>query len=139
MQSKLNPYISFNGNAREAMEFYKSIFGGNLELSTFGEAGMTNVPHPDQIMHAALNADNGIAIMAADTATGMREYVAGTNMSLSLNGDNKEELTGYYEKLAEGGTIEEPLTKAPWGDTFGMCIDKFGVFWMVNITSPRAT
>jgi len=84
-------------------------------------------------MHAMLVADNGITLMAADSATGMREYVAGTNMSISLSGDNKEELSGYYNKLVEGGTVEEPLTEAPWGDTFGMCIDKFGVFWMVNI------
>jgi PhnB protein len=134
MQSKLNPYISFEGNAREAMEFYKTVFGGKLDLSTFGEAGMTDHGvQPDQIMHAMLVADNGITLMASDTATGMREYVAGTNMSISLSGDNEEELTGYYNKLAEGGKVEQPLTKAPWGDTFGMCIDKFGMFWMVNI------
>jgi PhnB protein len=139
MQSKLNPYISFEGNTREAMESYKNIFGGKLDLSTFGEAGMTgDGVEPDNIMHAMLVADNGITIMAADSATGMREYVAGTNMSLSLSGDNEEELTAYYNKLAEGGKIEQPLTKAPWGDTFGMCIDKFGVFWMVNIAGQKA-
>lgn len=135
MQSKLNPYISFEGNAREAMEFYQTVFGGKLDLSTFGESGMTDPQFkPDGIMHAALVADNGITVMAADTATGMREYVAGTNMSISLSGDNEDELSGYYNKLVEGGKVEQPLTKAPWGDTFGMCIDKFGVFWMVNIS-----
>jgi PhnB protein len=139
MQSKLNPYISFEGNAREAMEFYKTVFGGKLDLSTFGEAGMTDHGvKPDQIMHASLVADNGITLMASDSATGMREYVAGTNMSVSLSGDNEEELTGYFNKLAEGGKVEQPLTKAPWGDTFGMCIDKFGVFWMVNIAGQKA-
>ena len=139
MQSKLNPYISFEGTAREAMEFYKTVFGGELTLSTFGEAGMTDHDvKPDGIMHAMLVADNGITLMAADTATGMRAYVAGTNMSISLSGDNEEELTGYYNKLVEGGQVEQPLTKAPWGDTFGMCIDKFGVFWMVNITGTAA-
>ena len=138
MQSKLNPYISFNGNTREAMEFYKTVFGGKLEFSTFGEAGMTDHGvKPEGIMHASLIADNGITIMAADTATGMREYIEGTNMSLSLSGENEEELTGYYNKLVEGGKVEEPLAKAPWGDTFGMCIDKFGIFWMVNITGAK--
>ncbi len=138
MQSKLNPYISFEGNAREAMEFYKTVFGGKLELSTFGESGMTDHGvQPDGIMHAMLVADNGITLMASDTATGMREYVAGTNMSISLSGDNEEELTGYYNKLAEDGKVEEPLVKAPWGDTFGMCIDKFGIFWMVNIAGAK--
>ena len=139
MQSKLNPYISFEGTTREAMEFYKTIFGGKLELSTFGEAGMTDHGvKPEGIMHAQLVADNGITLMAADTATGMREYIAGTNMSISLSGDNEEELTGYYNKLAEGDRVEEPLKKAPWGDTFGMCIDKFGVFWMINIAGQKA-
>lgn len=138
MTSKLNPYISFEGNAREAMEFYKTVFGGQLDLSTFGEAGMTEGVEPDGIMHAMLVAENGITLMAADTATGMREYVAGTNMSVSLSGDNEEELNGYYNKLVEGGKVEEPLKKAPWGDTFGMCIDKFGVFWMVNIAGAKA-
>jgi PhnB protein len=138
MQTKLNPYISFENNAREAMQFYESVFGGKLELSTFGEAGMTDHGvKPDQIMHAALVADNGITIMASDTATGMRDYVAGTNMSVSLSGDDEEELTGYYNKLVDGGKVEQPLTKAPWGDTFGMCIDKFGVFWMVNIAGKK--
>ena len=138
MQSKLNPYISFQGNAREAMEFYKSVFGGELTLSTFGESGM-NGPgfDPNGIMHAMLVAPNGITLMAADSATGMREFVAGTNISLSLSGDNKEELTGYFNKLSEGGKVEEPLTEAPWGDIFGMCTDKFGTFWMVNITGNK--
>lgn len=138
MQSKLNPYISFQGNTRQAMEFYQTVFGGKLEFSTFGEAGMTeHGVSPDGIMHASLVADNGITIMAADTATGMREYVAGTNMSLSLSGDNEAELTGYYNKLAEGGNVEQPLEKAAWGDTFGMCIDKFGIFWMINIAGAK--
>jgi len=139
MHSKLNPYLSFQGNTREAMEFYKSVFGGELTLTTFGEAGMTDHGvQPDQIMHAQLIAPNDITIMAADSATGMREFIAGTNISLSLSGDNEAELTDYYNKLADGGKVEQALEKAPWGDTFGMCIDKFGTFWMVNIAAPKA-
>lgn len=138
MQTKLNPYLSFEGNAREAMEFYKTVFGGSLELSTFGESGVTEHDvDPDQIMHAALTAKNGMTLMGADTPANVRGYVAGTNISLSLSGDNEEELTGYYNKLVEDGQVQEPLAKAPWGDTFGMCIDKFGIFWMVNITAKQ--
>jgi PhnB protein len=138
MQSKLNPYISFQGNAREAMEFYNSIFGGELTLSTFGEAGMSDQGFdPNGIMHAMLVAPNGMTLMAADSATGMREFVAGTNISMSLSGDNKEELSSYYNKLVDGGKVEEPLAEAPWGDTFGMCTDKFGIFWMVNIAGDK--
>ena len=139
MQSKLNPYVSFSGNAREAMEFYKTVFGGELTISTFEDMGA--VPEgvePDKIMHSALTAENGITIMAADSATGMREFIVGTNMSLSLSGDNQEELTGYFNKLVDGGTVVSPLKTESWGDTFGMCIDKFGTFWMVNISGKKA-
>ncbi len=138
MQSKLNPYISFRDNAREAMEFYKSVFGGTLELSTFKEGGMSkNQADADQIMHGMLVAENGMTLMGADTPDGM-EYKPGTNISVSLSGDNEEELSGYYEKLSAGGKIGQPLTKAPWGDTFGMLTDKFGIFWMVNIAGKES-
>lgn len=139
MQSTLNPYISFEGNAREAMEFYQTVFGGELKLTTFEEMG--GAPEgidPSKIMHAMLAATNGITIMAADSATGMRDFIAGTNISLSLGGDNEKELTDYFNKLADGGKVENPLKKEVWGDTFGMCIDKFGTFWMVNITGKKA-
>lgn len=138
MQTKLNPYISFQGNAREAMEFYKSIFGGKLELTTFKDGGMAErQANPEQIMHGMLVADNGITLMGADLGDGM-EYNKGTNISISLSGDNEAELTDYYKKLVDGGTESQPLVKAPWGDTFGMCTDKFGIFWMVNITGAKA-
>lgn len=138
MQSKLNPYINFQGNTKEAMEFYESVFGGKLDLSTYKDGGMAaNQGDPEQIMHAMLVAENGITIMAADVPDGM-EYKAGTNMSISLSGDNEVELTAYFDKLSAGGTVAQPLTKAPWGDTFGMFTDKFGVYWLVNIAGAKA-
>lgn len=138
MQSKLNPYISFNGNARQAVEFYESVFGGKLDTTTFSEGGMAqNQADPEQIMHAMLVAENGMTIMAADTPDGM-DYKPGTNVSISLSGDNETELSEYYNKLAEGGVIAQPLVKAQWGDTFGMLTDQFGIFWMVNIASQKS-
>lgn len=138
MQSKLNPYISFKNNAREAMEFYKSIFGGKLEITTFKEGGIYGDPgEDDKIMHSVLEADNGITFMASDTPTTI-QYNPGTNISISLSGENETELTGYFNKLADGGQITAPLVKAPWGDTFGMLIDRFGIPWMVNIAGPKA-
>jgi PhnB protein len=137
MKSKLNPYLSFRDNAREAMEFYKTAFGGKLVLSTFKEYHASQDPSEDnKIMHAELDAENGISFMAADTPNSM-EYHPGTNYSMSLSGDNHAELKSYFEKLSAGGTVIEPLVKAPWGDTFGMFTDKFGVNWMVNITDPK--
>lgn len=138
MQSNLNPYLSFRDNAREAMEFYKTVFGGKLEMQTFKEFHASQDASEDnKIMHSVLTADNGIVFMASDTPNGM-EYRTGTNMSMSLNGDNETELRGYYEKLSAGGTIGMPLEKAPWGDMFGMLTDKFGVSWLVNITAQKA-
>ncbi len=138
MTSRLNPYISFQGNAKEALEFYKSVFGGTLDLSTFKDGGMVqNQADADQIMHGMLVAENGMTIMGADTPDGM-EYKQGTTISISLSGDDEVELTAYYDKLAEEGNVAQPLEKAPWGDTFGMLTDKFGVFWMVNIAGKKA-
>lgn len=137
MKSRLNPYISFKDNAREAMEFYKTVFGGELVLNTFKEFNASQDPSEDnKIMHSMLEADNGIKFMAADTPSSM-EYHPGTNMSMSLSGDNEEELKGYWDKLSAGATIEQPLEKAPWGDTFGMLTDKFGIHWLVNITGQK--
>ncbi|HYD35181.1 MAG TPA: VOC family protein [Vitreimonas sp.] len=134
MQSRLNPYINFKDNTRQAMEFYRTVFGGKLDMNTFGEFHASQDPsEADKIMHAMLIADNGITFMASDTPNSM-EYQPGKNMSMSLSGDNEAELKGYWEKLSEGATITMPLDKAPWGDTFGMLSDKFGITWMVNIS-----
>lgn len=136
--TRLNPYISFKDNAREAMEFYKTVFGGKLVTSTFKEFHASEDPSEDnKIMHSVLEADNGITFMAADTPNRM-EYKPGKNMSMSLSGENEEELRGYWEKLREGGTQRMPLEKAPWGDTFGMLTDKFGIDWMINISGKKA-
>jgi PhnB protein len=138
MQSKLNPYINFKDNTREAMEFYRTVFGGKLNVSTFKEFHASQDPGEDNlIMHSVLEADNGITIMASDTPNRM-EFRPGTNMSISLSGDNEAELKAYFEKLSAGGTITMPLEKAMWGDSFGMCIDKFGVQWLVNIAGQKA-
>ena len=136
MQTRLNPYLSFKDNTRDAMEFYRTVFGGKLEMNTFKELNASQDPsEDDKIMHSVLEADNGITFMASDTPDRM-DYKPGNNFNMSLSGDNEAELRSYYEKLAEGGTVTMPLEKAIWGDTFGMCIDKFGVQWLVNISPP---
>ncbi len=138
MQSRLNPYISFKGDARSAMEFYTSVFGGTLTLNTFKDSGMPVAENEgDQIMHAMLEAPNNFFVMASDTPSHM-EHKPGSSISISLSGDNHDELSGYWEKLTEGGTINQPLVQAPWGDTFGMLTDKFGINWMVNIAGAKA-
>jgi PhnB protein len=138
MNCKLNPYINFNGNAKEAAEFYKTVFGGNLTMSTFKEGGMPIEPSEEsKIMHAMLVADNGITLMVSDIPKGW-VYSPGTNVSVSLSGEDEAELKGYWDKLSQGAKIDQPLEKAPWGDTFGMLTDKFGIKWLVNIAGKKA-
>ena len=136
MTSRLNPYISFHDNARQAMEFYKDVFGGTLALNTFGEYGSKDAPEADKIMHGMLETDSGFTIMGADSPPGM-ELNGGDNMAVSLSGDDVDELRGYWAKLSDGGTVSVPLEKQMWGDEFGMCVDKFGIGWMVNIAPAQ--
>ena len=136
MATRLNPYISFRDNAREAMEFYRDVLGGELAISTFGEFGDADAPEANRVMHAMLSTPSGYTLMGADTPPGM-DFQAGTNMTISLSGDDGEELRGYWEKLSDQGTVGVALEKQMWGDEFGMCVDRFGVPWMVNITQPQ--
>ena len=137
MAIQLNPYLSFRNNAREAMEFYHGIFGGKLDSNTFKDFNASQDPSEDDlIMHSQLEGEHGITFMASDTPTRM-EYKTGTNFNMSLSGDNESQLTEYFNKLSDGGHITMALEKAIWGDTFGMCTDKFGVQWLVNVSAPK--
>jgi len=137
VNTRLNPYLSFRGTAKNAMEFYQSVFGGDLRLNTFGDYHASDDPaEVDKIMHGMLETEGGLTLMGADTPSSM-EYQPGNTISVSLSGDNEAELRRYWEGLSEGGTIAMPLEKAPWGDTFGMCTDRFGVSWLVNITAGQ--
>lgn len=135
MPFRCNPYLSFRDDAREAMEFYRSVFGGELGLTTFAEQHASDDPaEQDKVMHAMLEAEGGLVLMASDTPNSM-EWSPPAGISISLSGDAGDDarLRGYWEGLSEGGTVALPLETAPWGDTFGMVVDRFGVSWMVNI------
>ena len=134
---RLNAYVTFNGNAREAMEFYQDVLGGDLTMHTFGEYGDPNAPEAEKIMHARLESERGHTLMASDTPPGM-PYNPGDNITISLSGDDADALRGYWEKLSEDGTVSVPLEKQMWGDEFGQCTDRFGIPWMVNITGSAA-
>ncbi len=136
MTSKLNPYISFRDNAREALQFYESVFGGTLTVNTFGEYGDADSPIADKVMHGLLETTSGFTLMGADTPPGM-DHSPGGAIAVSLSGDDADELRGWWQRLADGGTVQVPLEKQVWGDEFGMCVDRFGVAWMVNISQPQ--
>ncbi|MET8874074.1 VOC family protein [Nocardia sp. NPDC004604] len=135
MASRLNPYISFGDTARAALEFYRDVFDGTLSIQTFGDMGDKDAPGADLVMHGMLETPSGFTLMASDTPPGM-EYKPGSSISISLSGDDADELRGYWDELTAGGTITVPLEKQMWGDEFGMCMDRFGIAWMVNISVP---
>ncbi|MFC9132176.1 VOC family protein [Streptomyces sp. NPDC057099] len=137
MVTRLNPYLTYNGEARQAMEFYKEVFGGNLTLNSYGDFGQADAPNADKIMHGMLETTSGFTLMGADNPPGM-ESAPGTPFSVSLSGDDDAELRGYWEKLSDSGSVSVPLEKQMWGDEFGMCTDRFGTPWMVNIGRPES-
>ena len=114
------------------MEYYRAVFGGELTISTFGETPEMGLPEAenDKVMHSMLEVGSDMTLMAADVPPGMDVSPNGT---LTLSGDDEEKLRGWWDALSSDGTVGVPLEKAPWGDSFGMCTDKFGVAWMVNI------
>jgi len=132
MTVRLNPYLSFREDAREAMTFYQSVLGGELTISTFADFHASEDPaEQDKVMHAQLEAPDGLVLMGADTPNGM-EYRPQSGVSVSLSGDDEATLRGYWDRLSEGGAVVMPFEKAAWGDTFGMCVDRFGTRWMIN-------
>ena len=136
MTSRLNPYLNFNGNARQALEFYTSVFGGTLTLTTFADFGAADSPDADRIMHGQLETAAGYTIMAADVTREMT-YQPPAGFAVSLSGDDGDDLHSYWDKLSGSGTVTMPMQKQAWGDEFGMCVDQFGVPWLVNIGQPQ--
>ena len=138
MTVRLNPYLNYKDSAREAMTFYQSVLGGELTVSTFADFHASEDPsEQDKVMHSQLETPDGLVLMAADTPNGM-EHRPQAGVSVSLSGDDEAELRGYWDRLSEGGAVVMPFEKAPWGDTFGMCVDAFGTSWMVNAAGQGA-
>ena len=133
MTLRLNPYLNFKDNAREAITFYQSVLGGELTISTFGEFGMSEDPNDaDHVMHSQLETPDGFTLMASDTPAHMASEDKPAGFAVSLSGDDESRLRGFFDGLSEGGTVDVPFAEAPWGATFGMLTDKFGTAWMVN-------
>ena len=133
MTADLCPYLSFDGNAREAMETYQRVLGGELTVNTFGEFGMEG-PDAARVMHSQLDSPDGNLLMGSDTGPGMGfEKAAGA--SVCISGTDTEKLRGWWAQLSEGGEVQVPLEKQMWGDEYGQCTDRFGTPWMFNVGS----
>ncbi len=139
MTITISPYLGFGDNAHEAMEFYRSVFGGQLDITPFGAYGTPAEPaDTDKVMHSQLVTAAGPTIFGSDTPAGM-ERREGSGVSLALFGgpDDDATLRGYWDILSMDGTVGMPLDTQPWGDTFGQCVDRFGTQWMVNIAGAQ--
>lgn len=129
----LNPYLSFKDQARPAMEFYRTVFGGELSIDTFGSAGGSENPDDaDLVMHAQLETPQGFTLMASDTPSGM-PYAPASGFSVSISGDDEPAERRMWDALGEEGAVTMPLEPAPWGGLFGMLTDRFGIAWMVAV------
>ena len=135
----LNPYISFRDNAREALEFYQDVLGGDLQVMTFGDMpGMVeDEAEKALVMHGMLTTTDGLVLMGADTPAHM-DYQTPQGVSVSLSGDDLAALRTIWDGLADGATVTAPFEPAPWGDVFGMLVDRFGISWMVNVSQSQA-
>ena len=139
MPAALPPDRNFDGNAREAFEFYGEALGATPRFATFGEFQAVPEGHPasDRIMHGSLEVTDLIRLYVSDVIEGMAPYVPGTNVTLSLMGDDEAVLRSAYEKLSVGGEITMPLEKQMWGDVYGSFTDRFGIVWQVNISGAE--
>lgn len=141
---RLHTYLNFDGDAEEAFRFYEKVLGGELtEISRFSDMppGEFEVDEADEdkVLHVALDLGNGEMLMASDTPQAMAdERIVGTNASISVHPDSKEEADRIFNALAEGGEVEMPMDDAFWGAYFGSLTDRFGVQWMVNYAHPES-
>ncbi|WP_408896988.1 VOC family protein [Nocardioides sp. R1-1] len=137
MAINLNPYINWRGQAREAMEFYQSVLGGELTVMTFADMGGTSMGvaenEVDWVMHAALSVSDSVLLMGADHPSHVPGEPQTQQVSISGPAEDEATLRAWWEGLSDGATVHQPLEQAPWGDSFGMLRDKYGVDWLVNI------
>jgi len=135
---QLNPYLSFSGNAEEALEFYRSALGGELDIMRFeGSPAAEHAPPGwgQKVMHGRLNSPAGI-VMVSD-ASPDRAGTPGDNFSIAIQVDSESQADAIFSKLAAGGKVTMPLEKTFWSTKFGMLTDKFGIAWMVNGPAPN--
>ncbi|MCW2287377.1 VOC family protein [Leucobacter luti] len=136
MTIRLNPYLNFHGTAREALEFYQSVLGGSLNIMNYDSIPgvMGDADEGDKVMHGQLDTEDGLTLMAADLPASLADSPDASlgGVSITLSGTD-ERIRDAWDALTEGGTIVEPFAEAPWGDTFGMLVDRFGARWMLSL------
>lgn len=139
MSISITPHLNFNGHARAALTFYHSVFAGEITLISYGEAGAAPMaPAPEHILWGQVSNDQGFRIMAYDVQTDRAWHPGENAMYVVLGAETPAEATDYWGKLADGATIMQPLSPAPWAPLYGMLKDRFGVVWVVSVAgAPR--
>jgi PhnB protein len=130
-------HLNFRGRAREALEFYRSVFGGHLVAISYADAHAVQRPdEADQIMWGQVQSEDGFQVMAYDVPAS-RAYHPGTDpVFVSVRGQDEDEIRRYWHALAEDATIKAPLEPATWAPLYGMLTDRFGVTWVLDVTAP---
>lgn len=137
--AKLNPYLKFNGNCREAMNFYKDILGWELSMMAVGDspAGDSMTASKDSIMHSSLMQGERV-IMGSDLHWG-EEHSNGNGLQICVNCESEKEITDFFMKLSAGGEVLQPLMDMEWGSKFASVIDKYGKYWILNYDETPAS
>lgn len=130
-------HLNFRGDARAALEHYAAVFGGTVTAVTYRDAGAVgDDAEADQVMWGQTVSDAGFAVMAYDVP-GRLEHDPGRNaVFVSVRGDSAEEIRGYWDALADGATVVQPLAPAGWAPLYGMLTDRFGVTWVLDVAVP---
>jgi PhnB protein len=132
MASQFHPHLYFESGCRDAITHYQAVFGGELQVNTFGEIGMEG--DPDKVLGASLSTPVGLFLTAGDITLGS---TARTGGSISISGGDEATVRGWFDALAEGGEVHMPLQEQVWGELFGQCADRFGITWLVNVGSEE--
>ncbi|MDB5588260.1 MAG: hypothetical protein JWP26_3230 [Devosia sp.] len=132
-------HLNFRGDARAALSFYQSVFGGHQIVVSYKDAGQVQDPaEADQVMWGQVAADNGFRVMAYDVPSRMGWNPGDIPFFVSVRGNAADEITGYWEKLVDGATIVQPLAPSGWSPLYGMLKDRFGVTWVLDVESAYA-
>lgn len=137
MSIKTTTHLNFRGQARAALAFYQSVFGGEAMVLTYKDAGAVQDPaEADQVMWGQVTSEAGFAIMAYDVPSRLAYAPGEIPVFVSVRGDTAEEITGYWNKLAEGATVMQDLAPAGWSPLYGMLKDRFGITWVLDVAVP---
>ncbi|MCR1983593.1 VOC family protein [Cellulosimicrobium cellulans] len=138
MSVQTTPHLNFRGDARAALELYRSVFGGELVVTTYGDLGQAADPAAgDLVVWGQVSAPSGFRVMAYDVPADRPWSPGEAPFFVSVRGDDVEEVRRYWDALVDGSTVVAPLASSDWAPAYGMLTDRFGVTWVLDVAAPR--